>query len=1074
MTLRSIIETCDLRRDILDGGLTDAHFAAQLDQVVRSPEEYAVYGDPAAFFEITYPTEGLRKLLTSTFGRLSGLGGEVAGAEHGVVRLQTSFGGGKTHGLIAAYHLASGARPGNVGEFLDPDLLTDSCAVAAVVGDALDALAGLEVNGQQVVTMWGAIAAQLGDAAWTALGGHDAARTVPGKQEWVDLFSTTPTLVVIDELADHLRALATSGSDEIRRQGKAMPAFLFNLFSAAAEVRTARVVITLATAQDAFGSETAEVEQILDGSLDTTREAESVVDRYREVLVPAEDSEISEILRRRLFQSIDEEAATAAATTYRDFYAGLQAREVRLGTSADIEQRVCRAYPFHPELVQVLDARVGTIPAFQRTRGALRLLAEAVTRMWADSSEAVIINLADLPLRAPAVTDALTRGIGREALAPVVATDIVGTNAHASQIDQNRFQSTTPFATRVSTVVFLHSLEHTAQTGATLADVWRGTLLPGDDPDLVEEALRLMEQSAWHFSYDGARYRFQTEPNPRKIVEDEKSAVSPSLLREELDRRVGVMFSPYGPIKTRIFPASQAELDDRPELQLAVMHHDNLSVRSQTASPPPLELADLLDTSGVAGANRRHRNGVVFLVADTDNIDAMREAIRYDLASQRIVTDSERMGSYAEEVQRKLTDIADKAGLDARVATTRCYRHLYYPKADPANNHLRHHEMSPSRQGEQENPQTVVVQRLLEEVGKIRTTPISTDFLAEVSGFPATDPLATNHITDAFWRNHGADLILNSTIITDAVLAGIRNGAWVYYDAEAERAYESSTPPPAPRLATSTFLYTRERAETDGLLRREPTWIDVEQELVRAGGEITGTSLRAALERAVGAEPTKTSVGEVLARVLQQDPAPIVVVEGDPTKDSSPLSRSAVTKASLDRLTVLSRERATAIGITDPERPTAGWHQEATGPAGQAFATIADKLAEIGDRKRIERVDIAMNVTAGATADLRTLLSAPPMLPRYVFEVSFVGSATFPGIEGEVTVPKLAGRATDFRKIERLVLDLFDKADDIMVVLVLTHTPNEPLDPAADAWRQLADTFVDLNPGVITVTVRGR
>ena len=334
--------------------------------------------------------------------------------------------------------------------------------------------------------------------------------------------------------------------------------------------------------------------------------------------------------------------------------------------------------------------------------------------------------------------------------------------------------------------------------------------------------------------------------------------------------------------------------------------------------------------------------------------------------------------------------------------------------------------------------------------------------------------MATSHITEAFWRNHDADLILNSTIVTDALLAGIRNGAWVYYDAESERAYESSTPPPAPRLATSTFLYTRERAKTEGLLRREPTWSDIEQELVRAGGEITGTELRGAIERAVGVEPTKTSVSEVLARVLQQDPAPIVVVEGDPTKDSSPLSRSAVTKTSLDRLTVLSRERATAIGMADPERPAAGWHQEATGPAGQVFATIADKLAEIGEQKRIERAEIAMNVTAGATADLRTLLSAPPMLPRHHFEVSFVGSATFPGVEGEITVPKLAGSAAGFRKIERILLDLFDKADDIMVGLVLTYRPAEPLDPAADPWRQLADTFVDLKPGVITVTVRGR
>jgi predicted AAA+ superfamily ATPase len=127
MALRSITQTSQPRSDVLQGGLTDAHFAAQLDQVVRSPEKYPVYGDPTEFFAVTYPTDGLKQLLASTFGRLSGQAGQVDGAEHGVVRLQTSFGGGKTHGLIAAYHLASGARPLSIGEFVDPDLLPDSC-----------------------------------------------------------------------------------------------------------------------------------------------------------------------------------------------------------------------------------------------------------------------------------------------------------------------------------------------------------------------------------------------------------------------------------------------------------------------------------------------------------------------------------------------------------------------------------------------------------------------------------------------------------------------------------------------------------------------------------------------------------------------------------------------------------------------------------------------------------------------------------------------------------------------------------------------------------------------------------
>ena len=120
-TLLSITATCTPRADVLEGQLSDLMFAANLDKIVREPESYPVYGDPEQFFAITHPTVGLKRLMSRTFGRLSGA--KVEGAEHGVIRSQTTFGGGKTHGLIAVYHVARGARPPALSEFIDPDLL---------------------------------------------------------------------------------------------------------------------------------------------------------------------------------------------------------------------------------------------------------------------------------------------------------------------------------------------------------------------------------------------------------------------------------------------------------------------------------------------------------------------------------------------------------------------------------------------------------------------------------------------------------------------------------------------------------------------------------------------------------------------------------------------------------------------------------------------------------------------------------------------------------------------------------------------------------------------------------------
>jgi len=1072
MTLRPIIDTCVPRKDILEGRLTDAHFAAQLDAVVREPEKYPVYGDPTAFFAVTYPTAGLKRLLASTFGRLSGKKGEVDGAEHGVVRFQTSFGGGKTHGLIAAYHLAKGARPLAIGEFIDPDLLPDTCQVAAVVGDTIDPSTGIEVNGRRVRTMWGAIAAQLGDEAWAKVEQQDHNRTAPGTETWVEIFEAAPTLVIIDEVAAHMRALGSSGDPDIRRQADAMPSFLFSLFTAAARVGHARVIITLATEHDAFAAETAAVSKLLDTDTTAGAETESVLARFREVLVPAEEHEISAILRRRLFESIDESAAAEAAEAFADYYADLEKKEINLNFWPDVKHRISLSYPFHPELIRVLDSRVGTIPSFQRTRGALRLLAEAVADLWSKRTDAVIINVADLPLDADAVANALTRAIDRETFAQVIEADVAGPGSHAADVDKARFTGTTPYTTRAATTVFVHSLEQTPSRGATSVDVLRGTVAPGHEPDFVEEALAQLDLSAWHLDYDGVRWRFDTEPNPRKIVEDEKQAVPNSRVREELEHRIERMFAPFGPVKTRVFPVGPEEVEDRPELRLVVMHFDAVAVTSRDASPPPSALVDMLDTYGVGRANRTYRNSLVFLVADRDHIEAMREAVRWDVAAQRVVGDPQRLSQFAEAVRKKLKDIADRAGLDARVAITRCYRHLYYPKADRANKHLRHHELSHTKQGDQEPKQTQVIQQTLESLGKIRTTPIATDFLARVAEFPKKDPVPTIDAVEGFWRDHDADIVLDPNLVIQAITAGIRNGEWVYYDSDAQRAYDGTAPAPAVRVAPTTYLYTRTRAEEAGLLRRDPTWADVERELIRTGGVIDGTSLRNALENQLGYEPTKTAITGILERVMKREPAPVVVVEGEPAPESSVLSPSAVVRTPLERMTVLTREKAESLGISVVDRRT-GFTLREEGAPGPTFGSLSDKLAELGAGKKITRVTIAKTVSDAGVSELRTLLRAGPMLPKLDFTVELNGAAAFPGLSGSVGISMLAGPESDFRKFEKDIFGLLDRADSYTVELTMSCAPEGGLEIGSDAWSRIASTFTELASGVLRVEVQG-
>lgn len=119
--MSTLFDVVHPRMDVRTGELTESQFAAGLEDVAAG-KAADVYGDAVTFFEGTYPSSGLKTLLNEALGRLSG--NKPASAS--VLRLETSFGGGKTHNLIALYHAARGRlAPTQAAEFMDPDLLPD-------------------------------------------------------------------------------------------------------------------------------------------------------------------------------------------------------------------------------------------------------------------------------------------------------------------------------------------------------------------------------------------------------------------------------------------------------------------------------------------------------------------------------------------------------------------------------------------------------------------------------------------------------------------------------------------------------------------------------------------------------------------------------------------------------------------------------------------------------------------------------------------------------------------------------------------------------------------------------------
>ena len=1065
--------TCVPRADVLDGGLADNHFAAQLDKVVRDPEHYPVYGDADAFFAQTYPTSGLKTLIGKVFGRLTGAKGVFG--ENGVLRPTTSFGGGKTHGLTAVYHLARGARPANVADFVDPGMLPDGAVqVAALVGDALDPTAGVETNGQRTFTLWGEMAAQMGLDAYAAMAANDDTRTAPGTGTIKAAFAGRPTVVIVDEIAKYLRAVTSSGSEDVRRMAGAVPVFLGNLFEVASDpANCVSVVITLASSANAFGAETNEVTDLLDEGSQADSAATAALGETSDVLTravqpsavitPADDSEIGEILKKRIFESVDEAAAKVAGKAYQALYEGLAAGAEQLAGGpehpATYGERVARAYPFHPELIRVLDKRLGAITSFQRARGALKLLAEVVAAIYASNDDTAIINVGDIDYAVEPVVNHLTVGLQRPEYGQVATSDFAGRSSHGAALDGEHFPGKALYATRVARTVFTHSLELVTTSGAGRNDWLIGTLRPGDDISFYEKALTEAEKTFWYLSFDGSRWRFTAEPNVNAIVETEKRNVPQSATTAKVDDLVQKAFQNDAGTKVIVFPAGPVDVPESSDtLRVVVMDYRQHTVDQKQADDAPVALREMLDSTGASGNLRTYRNSVVFVVPDQAQVELLRDRARAVIAANALAGDSARLTQFTKEIRDKIMDFRDRTLLDARVAVNRCYRHVYFPTGDRAAGYLRHRELSAQAVGGDIQNTTKAVLELLDDDGKIRNQPMTPQYLRNKTW--ADVPFTTTKaLIDISWRDHSAQLVLNPSLVREAVALGIRDHGWVYLDTATGKTWHANAQAGLSIVfAADKEVMTHEEAQNRGLLVRKPSHQDLRS--VLRTELMTGSELRAALEPLVGGEPAKGDVLEALAGIARATEYDLIVVlDGEAAPGSRALTPSQITDRGLDSLRILPRQAADSVGVAIPIRTVTGKTFTAEGMGGVAMQKILDQVADF-TIQTVSRLTFKLSADdASGTQDLELAVAMLGMLPQHPITVSGQISAEFKDVPGGLQFRTTAAARADYQAAHTHVKKALAGATKIGGSLTLELRFDPPTTPEDEAITKLADVI---------------
>jgi len=1022
--MRPIFDTCRPRPEVLAGDLTEDTFAARLRDVVEGKAD-AAYQDPSVFFRNTFPTDGLRTLAREVLGRLSG----QEPANRPFVRLETSFGGGKTHNLIALYHLANGGgraaldAAGNVqrgvnGEGIVPGLEwlpQDKWAVAGVVGSDLDPAEGIDHGGVRTRTLWGELAWQLGErvntsggsAAYEHVRKSDEALTAPGTQALERVVGDEPTLVMLDEIARYLRvAKAVPTANEKSDLAEQTVAFLMTLIELAASRDNISLVLTLADSKDAFGDET----EMLITDLD---EAHKVSARQERVITPAAESEIAPIVRHRLFESFEEDAARETADAYAACYRELSER------GAEIPERVLRAnfhdemvenYPFHPELFTVLTRKTATIPHFQKTRGALRLLARMIRRLWDERpSDAWMIAPFHIDLGDEGILNDLTSRLDRPAFRAVAEADISsgrsGAPAHAEKLDERWLsEDKPPYGRRLATSIFVHSLTRGIAAGVELPDLLVATVQPGDDPQLLRKTLARAQgeergatgEAFWFLHWDGRQYFFTTEPSLEKVVQDELALVGLVAAKDEIDRRIKQVWR-RGTFDPLYFPAEAADLpDDSAAPKLAVPHFEACSVDVDTgARPEPPDLVrKLFGYAGTTESPRTFKNNIVFLVADRAASERMVELAQRHLAIRRIVGDQDRMTQFGREHQKRLRSMGEAAELEVRVGITRAYRHLFYPSADAPqrSDGLAYQALAAPEQGRVSKDQTSALVSTLRGLEKVLTgddPPLSAQYVKAKAWISGREEMSTDDLRREFGKRLGLKIILDPNQLKRTIKDGCRHGVWAYHDGKGGRPFGKDSPSPLVEISEDAMLYTPDAAKR---LFPEP-----------------------------------------------ETPAP----------EACPLCGKVECQCG-----VAPPPDETRLEVTHNAAP------------GRVFQRIKDEFHD-ADRRFIG----GLVITCEGLSDMRSLALAVPQLPKGGYKVRHAMTAEFgeKGEEGSLQV-EFTGDWARYKRLRSVLETQAGEASKTKISIVLEATYVDGLDTESTDYQTMRDVLVQLDLGRIEVT----
>ncbi len=636
MSLKPWREIAIPHKDVLEGTFKQSEFAADITQVANGTAT-AEYQDAVKFFSRTYITEGMRLLLISVAQRLAGQGGDP------VIQLQTAFGGGKTHTLLAVFHLAS--RKVGTEKLSGIPPLLDEAGIQSLPQARVAVIDGIKLAPSQprkfathtVNTLWGELACQLlGEEGYQMVADSDADGTSPGKEVLTDLIrKAAPCVILIDELVAFIRQL------ELGQQYKAGTfdsniSFIQALTEAMKAVPNAMLLASLPESELEVGGTMGQR---------ALNSLEKYFARVESVWKPVGTEESFEIVRRRLFETPGERAEVEGISRqFSDFYRH-HAEKFPLETqSNEYFERICRSYPIHPEIFDRLYEDWSTLDKFQRTRGVLQYMAIVIHRLWNSDNRDALILPGSLPLEDSNVRNKSIHYLP-QGWEPVIEREVDGPRSAPYDIDgHHTLFGGVQAARRTARTIFLGSAPSTGDQmirGVEVERILLGSVQPGQTLGVFEDVLKRLRDRLHYLYSEQDRYWLDTKPNLRREMESRKQNINE---RDELlplmKTRVTQMFGRKHHFSgVHVFTPSVDVPDDYGSGPRLVVLPTTAAYSRGESNQAFTAAQEILRNRG--DQPRQKQNRLIYLAADYDVVNRLKEQGRIFLAWKSIVTDIE-------------------------------------------------------------------------------------------------------------------------------------------------------------------------------------------------------------------------------------------------------------------------------------------------------------------------------------------------------------------------------------------------------------------------------------------------